>query len=93
MYYALACLVLVEDTTHPPVNRFTARADLRVFGGSADAVFPRCPACGGPPWTFDLDLRVPADMTPGVKTFDVWVTDPEGNRRAATTAAVEIAAR
>ena len=53
-------------------------------------VIPRCPACGGPPWTFDLDLRVPADMATGVKTFAIWATDAEGNL-ASTTAAIEIA--
>jgi hypothetical protein len=42
--------------------------------------------------TFDIDLRIPADMAPGVKTFPVWATDADG-RRADTTAAIEIVAR
>ena len=86
-YVPLACAVFVEDRS------FRVSADLSIFGGKSDASgFPACPACGGPPWTVDLDLRVPADMAPGVKTFAVWATDPEGHR-ADTTASIEIAAR
>ena len=90
--YVLACFVFVEDVTHPARNSFSVRADLRIFGGPADVIFPQCPACGGPPWTFDLDLNIRPDVTPGVKTFLVWATDADGSR-AETTAAVEIVAR
>jgi hypothetical protein len=90
-YYGLACVAEVSDTNPPRIATYAVQADLRVFGAPAEVGFPRCPACGGPPWTFDIDLHVPADMTPGTKTFLVWVTDAEG-RRAETTAAVEIVA-
>jgi hypothetical protein len=93
-YYGLACIAMVSDTNAPSNYSYRVQADLRIFGGSAEAPpfgFPKCPACGGPPWTYDMDLRVPADMTPGVKTFAVWVIDGEGHR-ADTTATVEIVA-
>jgi hypothetical protein len=88
-YYSLACVAEVSDT---PSRTYAVKADLRIFGGPAEFRFPQCPACGGPPWTFDIDLHIPADMTPGVRSFPVWVTDAEG-RRAETTAAVDIVAR
>lgn len=93
-YYGLACVATVSDTNAPSNYSYRVQADLRIFGGSAEAPsssfgFPKCPACGGPPWTYDIDLRVPADMTPGVKTFAVWVMDGEGHR-ADTTATIEI---
>ena len=91
-YYGLACVAAVSETTPPPLYTYGVHADLRVFGGSADVRFPQCPACGGPPWTFDIDLRIPADMPPGVRTFPVWATDADG-RRADTTASIEIVAR
>ena len=91
-YVPLACFVFVEDVTHPTSDSFSVRADLRIFGGPAEVIFPRCPACGGPPWTFDLDLNIRPDATPGVKTFPVWATDADG-RRADTTAAIEIVVR
>ena len=91
-YYGLACVAEVSDTTPPRITSYGVQADLRLFGGPAAVRFPQCPACGGPPWTFDIDLRIPADMAPGVKTFPVWATDGDG-RRADTTAAIEIVAR
>jgi hypothetical protein len=39
----------------------------------------------------DLDVRIPKEMTPGVKTFAVWVTDDEG-RMGTTTASLQIVA-
>jgi hypothetical protein len=48
-----------------------------------------CPACGGPDLVFDMDLYVPDSMTPGPKTFPVWVTDAQG-RRADTIGTLEI---
>ena len=96
-YSGLACVATVSDTNAPSNYSYRVQADLRFFGGPAEAPtssfgFPKCPACGGPPWAYDIDLRVPADMTPGVKTFAVWVNDGEGHR-ADTTAAIEIVAR
>ena len=91
-YYPVACLVEVSDTDVASNAAYSVKADLRIFGGPAEVIFPKCPACGGPPWTFDIDLRIPADMTPGVKTFPVWVTDAVNGRRADTTAVVEIVA-
>ena len=92
VYYPLACLAEVSDTNSTFNAAYSVKADLRIFGGPAEVIFPKCPACGGPPWTFDIDLRIPADMTPGVKTFPIWVTDAVNGRRADTTAAVEIVA-
>ena len=83
------CVAEVWDATRPQENNFQVGADLRIFGGPANAGFPRCPACGGPPWTWDLDVRIPSDSTPGVKTFAVWATDPAG-RRVDTTASLQI---
>ena len=57
-----------------------AFADLSIFGGLAVASGPPCPACGGPGQVYDLDFTVPADMTPGVKTFPIWVADTYGHR-------------
>ena len=91
-YVPLACFVLVEDGTSPPSTDTRAFADLRIFGGRAQSGIPSCPACGFPPRTFDLDLHIPTDMTPGVKTFTVWATDTEG-RRGETTASFEVIAR
>ena len=91
-YYGLACVAEVSETTPPRITTYGVQADLRIFGGPADVRFPQCPACGGAPVTFDIDLRIPADMAPGVKTFPVWATDADG-RRADTTAAIEIVAR
>jgi hypothetical protein len=91
-YYGLACVAEVSQRVPPHAPAYRVRADLRIFGGPAEVEFPQCPACGGPPVTFDIDLRIPSDMAPGVKSFPVWVTDAGGNR-AETTAAVEIVAR
>ena len=89
-YAALACIVEVQEATGPPSTNIRAFADERVFGRSALAGIPMCPACGGP--TFDLDLNVPVDITPGVKTFPIWATDAQG-RRADTTASIQIVSR
>jgi hypothetical protein len=89
-YAGLACVAFVSDTRQRAADTLDVRADLRIFGGHAEQALPKCPACGDPP-TFDLDLHVPADITPGVKTFAVWVTDAQG--RADTTATVEIVPR
>ena len=91
-YYGLACVAEVSETAPPQVPVYRVRADLRIFGGPEELAFPQCPACGGPPWAFDIDLRIPSDMAPGVKSFPVWVTDAEGHK-AETTASVEIVAR
>jgi hypothetical protein len=91
-YYGLACVAQVSETIPPRTTTYAVQADLRIFGGPAEVRFPQCPACGGPPWTFDIDLRIPADTAPGVKTFPVWATDADG-RRADTTAAIEIVGR
>jgi hypothetical protein len=90
-YYGLACVAEVSETLPPRLATYRLLADLRILGGPAEVTFPACPACGGRP-TFDIDLRIPSEMTPGVKSIPVWVTDADG-RRAETTAAVEIVAR
>src|SRR4051794_10217805 len=89
--YGLACVAEVSDTAAAPTSTYSVQADLGIFGGAAQVEIPRCRACGGPPWTFDIDLQIPADITPGVKRFAVWVTDT-GGRRADTTAVVTIVA-
>lgn len=91
-YVPLACTILVDEATNPASTGTTAFADTQLFNGSRESSLPACPACGAPPRTFDLDLRVPADLAPGVKTFAVWATDAQG-RRADSTASIEIAAR
>jgi hypothetical protein len=85
---ALACFVFVQEATAPASTSIGAFADLRAFGGAAETAIARCPACGGPPWTFDLDVHVPADISTGVKTFPVWATDAEGRRTDATASIV-----
>ena len=91
-YAPLACLVVAEDPTNAGRNNFQAFADLRLFGGSAASAIAPCPACGSPGKTFDLDLHVPAAMSPGSKTFAIWATDANG-RRAETSAVLDIVAR
>jgi len=84
-----ACFVDVGGAASPPVRAF---ADLRAFGGRAEAALVQCPACGPPPWEFDLDVRIPADMPAGPQVVPVWMTDAQG-RRADTTAVVQVTVR
>jgi hypothetical protein len=84
-----ACFLDVAGAVSPPVLAF---ADLRRFGGPAEAGLVRCPACGTPPFQFDLDVRIPADMPLGPQAVPVWATDASG-RRAATTAVLQVTAR
>jgi hypothetical protein len=84
-----ACFVDVQGGASPSVRAF---ADLRMFRGRAESELVECPACGPPPWQFDVDVRIPPDMSPGPKTFHVWATDAQG-RRADTTATFEVTAR
>jgi hypothetical protein len=84
-----ACFVDVEGGASPSVRAF---ADLRMFRGHAESELVECPACGPPPWEFDVDVHIPSDMSPGPKTFNVWATDAQG-RRADTTATFEVTAR
>jgi hypothetical protein len=91
-YYGLACVVQVWEGASPRSTGLRAFADLRVFGRGAEAGIITCAACGGPPITFDLDLRIPANMSPGAKTFAVWATDDQG-RRTDGTATLEVIPR
>jgi hypothetical protein len=88
----LACLLFVQGGSDPTSNSSDAFADLSVFGGASAQRVSRCPACGGPPWTFDMDLDIPGDMSPGLKTFPIWAIDPRGNR-ADGTASIEVVSR
>ena len=83
------CSFEVGGGAEPPVSAF---ADLRRFGGPAEAALVRCPACGAPPWTFDVDVRIPADTALGPLTVDLWAIDARG-QRAATTATFQVTAR
>ena len=76
------CVVLFVEGASPLSTGVRAFADLHLFGRSAAVGIPPCTGCGG--GTFDLDVRIPADMSPGVKTFPVWVTDAQGRRTDAT---------
>lgn len=89
-YVPLACFVTIDATNAPSTNR-QAFADLRIFGGAEKSGIVKCPACGLPT-TFDLDIHIPKDMTPDVKTFAVWAKDDEG-RTGTATASLEIRAR
>jgi hypothetical protein len=91
-YQSLACVVLVEEGGNPQSTDLKAFADLSMFGRGDQVQLGRCPACGFPPRTFDLDLHVPADTTPGMKVFTVWATDAEG-RRTEAAASFEVIAR
>jgi hypothetical protein len=84
------CGVGFVEGASPLSTDVQAFADLRLFGGSAQRGLNRCTGCGG--GTFDLDLRIPASMSPGVKTFPVWVTDAQG-RRTDATATLEVIPR
>lgn len=87
----LACVVFVQEATGPASTNVSVYADLSQFGGPANVPTTKCPACGDPP-TYDVELRVPAAMAPGVKTFPVWAVDTEG-RRADGNASIEITGR
>ena len=88
-YAGLACTAEISNL-NPQAYSFDVRADLSIFGGPADAGFVKCIRCrGGPPWTYELDVRIPANMNPGAKRFAVWATDSDGHR-ADTTASMEI---
>jgi hypothetical protein len=39
-----------------------------------------------------MDVDIPADMSPGVKTFPIWAIDVQGSR-ADATASIEIVSR
>lgn len=91
-YVPLACFVSVEPGASPSSSGVRAFADLRIFGGRADAGIVACTACGPPPYVFDLDVRIPSDISPGEKTFAVWATDAQG-RRADTTATFHVTPR
>ena len=82
-----ACFVSVEGGVSRPVS---AAADLRSFGGSAEARLVPCPACGA--IEFDMEVRVPADMAPGPQAIAVWAIDANG-RRGDATAVLQVAAR
>jgi hypothetical protein len=84
----LACIISVTPSTAPDSTGIRLSADLTAFGRQ-ESYFSMCPACGGPPTTFDMDLYIPFGMSPGLKTFPVWVTDDQG-RRADTAGTVEI---
>lgn len=79
-----ACIIGVSGGVSRPV---AGAADLRQFGGPAEARLVPCPACGN--IELDLDVRVPADMPPGTVTVPVWVTDANG-LRADTTAVIRV---
>ncbi len=91
-YVPLACFVVVEPGASPSSSGIQAFADERMFGGRADAAIVACTACGPPPNVFDLDLRIPSDISVGEKTFAVWATDAQG-RRADTTATFQVTPR
>jgi hypothetical protein len=84
------CVVRTVEGASPLSSDLRAFGDLRLFGGSAQRGIPPCTGCGGN--TYDLDVRIPADMSPGVKTFPVWVTDAQG-RRTDATATLEVIPR
>ena len=84
------CVVTFVEGASPLSTDVRAFADLRLFGSSAERGIPRCTACGG--GTFDLDVRIPPDMSPGPKTFPFWVTDAQG-RRTDATATLEVIPR
>jgi hypothetical protein len=91
----VACIVSVQDVNYPQEGSFDVWADLRIFGQPAEVQAIRaCSGCSGPPWTYNLALHVPANMTPGVKTFAVWATNASAKEhRADTTASLEIVAQ
>jgi hypothetical protein len=92
-YAPLACIVFVDREPHraPPSTSLQVFADLRIFGRGERWPLGRCIACGSPPETFELDLQIPPDMAPGVKTFTVWATDAEG-RFKTVSASLEVRA-
>jgi hypothetical protein len=70
-----------------------AFADLSMFGLSSAATDAPCPACGTDPGVeYDFYFLVPANMTPGLKTFPIWVADTYG-RRVNSTASVAVVPR
>jgi hypothetical protein len=90
----VACAVSVEDVNYPKEQFFYVWADLHIFGEPAEVQASRpCSGCG-PPFWYNFDLRVPGNMTPGVKTFAVWVTGFGAKEHLAdATASIEVAAK
>jgi hypothetical protein len=87
----VACIVSVQDVNYPQENSFDVWADLRIFGQPAQVQAIRaCSGCSGSPWAYVVALHVPANMTPGVKTFAVWVGGSGTEHRADTTASLEV---
>ena len=82
-----ACFVGVEGEYSRPVS---ALADLRQFGGPAEARLVPCPACGAT--EFDMEVHVPADMPLGPQKVPVWAIDANG-QRADATALIQVTAR
>jgi hypothetical protein len=85
-YVGLACVVSVQDTPNNPTQG--VYVDRSIFGGPAQSGVVKCTACGSS-WIFDLDISIPANMAPGVKTFAVAAVYRDGNR-VETTASIEI---
>jgi hypothetical protein len=81
------CVAGISPPNYPVSQDFTMYADLREFGLSAAVWLPPCHPCGGT--GFDLDLHVPASMTPGVKKIPVLAFDEIG-RRADGTISIRI---
>lgn len=89
-FYGIACLVDVTPGAFPVSTRIQVFANMSIFNRLAQQPGIRCTACGSE--TYELDLRVPDDMTPGIKTVPVWVVDEQG-RRADTTASITVVPR
>jgi hypothetical protein len=85
----LTCFVAVDPGTNPASTELEAFVDGRQIGGGERFVIGRCPACGYPPATFDLGVRVPAQLSPGLKTLVFFATDKEG-RTATITDTIEV---
>ena len=77
--------VCAGHAEHPTQGVYVDRS---IFGGAAQRGVVKCTACGSP-WIFDLDISIPANMAPGVKTFAVAAIYRDGSR-VETTASIEI---
>jgi hypothetical protein len=82
-----ACYVTLSPGQNPPGDNMTVVADLRPIGGRENAYMLKEMGTDG--LGFSLDLRAPADISPGTKTILFKAVDGQG-RTATGSATLEV---